>query len=149
MEIIQASSVKKLREMTGLGMMDCKKALIDSNGDFEIAIENLRKQNKKIEKRASKETNQGIIASFVEEDGTFGIMLEINCESDFVARTSEFKAVVNLLLNRSVEADLHSKQELLEDLTARSYIDSAIIKTGENITIGRMVRLDMNRDNDA
>ncbi len=84
--------VKKLRDMTGAGMMDCKKALEEAEGDFEKAIEILRKRGAaKAAKKAGRATREGIITSYVHFNGRIGVLLELSCETDFVARTDEFK----------------------------------------------------------
>jgi len=84
--------IKKLREMTGAGVMDCRKALEESEGDIEKAIEILRKKGAAVAaKRAGRETKEGWIASYVHFNGRVGTMVELNCETDFVARTDEFK----------------------------------------------------------
>jgi len=84
--------VKKLRQMTGAGVMDCKKALEEAEGDFDKAIEVLRKKGAaKAAKKAARETSEGIITSYVHFNGRIGVLLELNCETDFVARTDEFK----------------------------------------------------------
>ncbi|MEA1935636.1 MAG: translation elongation factor Ts [Thermodesulfobacteriota bacterium] len=89
---ISASMVKELRVKTGTGMMDCKKALTECNGDFEKAIEYLRKEGMSAAaKRSSKTTKDGTIASYIHMGGKIGVMVEINCETDFVARTDDFR----------------------------------------------------------
>ncbi|MFA6451133.1 MAG: translation elongation factor Ts [bacterium] len=91
---ITAQTVKDLREKTGLGMMDCKVALKESDGDIEKAIEYLRKKGLKVaDKRSGRETRQGLVESYIHMGGKIGVMLELNCETDFVARTDEFKAL--------------------------------------------------------
>lgn len=88
---ISAKDVQKLREMTGAGMMDCKKALEESNGDFDKAAEILRKKGAKAaEKRSDREANEGFIANYV-HNGRVGVLLELNSETDFVAKNSDFK----------------------------------------------------------
>ncbi|MBN1998542.1 translation elongation factor Ts [candidate division KSB1 bacterium] len=89
---ISASDVKTLREQTGAGMMDCKKALVESNGDFEKAIEYLRTKGlQKVEKKAGRQTEEGIIQSYIHPGSRLGVLVEINCETDFVARTEDFQ----------------------------------------------------------
>lgn len=89
---ITAEAVKALREKTGAGMMDCKKALQESNGDFEKAIEYLRKKGASIaQKRSDKAANQGVIESYIHTGGRVGTLIELNCETDFVAKTDDFK----------------------------------------------------------
>ena len=91
---ISASMVKELRVKTGTGMMDCKKALTECNGDFEKAIEYLRKKGMSAAaKRSSKTTKDGTIAFYIHMGGKIGVMVEINCETDFVARTDDFRAL--------------------------------------------------------
>lgn len=88
---IDAQTVKKLREETGAGMMNCKKALEENNGDYEKAIESLRlKGMATADKKASRNTNEGIISSYIHTGNKLGILVEVNCETDFVARREEF-----------------------------------------------------------
>jgi len=92
---ISASIVKELRVKTGTGMMDCKKALIESNGDFEKAIEYLRKKGMSAaSKRSSKAAKDGVITSYIHMGGKIGVMVEVNCETDFVAKTDDFHTLV-------------------------------------------------------
>lgn len=91
---ITAEMVKQLREKTGAGMMECKKALTEANGDFEKAIEVLRKKGiSAAEKRAGRAASEGIIGSYIHMD-KIGVLVEVNCETDFVARTDDFRALV-------------------------------------------------------
>jgi elongation factor Ts len=92
---ITAQQVKALREATGAGMMDCKKALTESGGDFDKAVELLRQKGLAgVEKRAGRSANQGLIDSYIHFNHTVGVLVEVNCETDFVANTEEFKALV-------------------------------------------------------
>src|SRR5215212_4321583 len=87
-----AKDVADLRQRTGAGMMECKKALEETGGDIEKAIELLRKKGiAKAEKRAGRETSEGVITSYIHPPGKVGVMVEITCETDFVARTDDFK----------------------------------------------------------
>ncbi len=89
---ITADDVKKLREMTGAGIMDCKMALNETKGDIEKAVEYLRKKGiASAEKRSGRETNQGLIESYIHPGNRLGVLVEINCETDFVAKTDNFK----------------------------------------------------------
>jgi len=91
---ITATLVKQLREKTGAGMMDCKEALLASEGNFEKAIDYLRKKGlAEAAKRSSKTTKEGTIASYIHMGGKIGVMVEVNCETDFVAKTQEFQAM--------------------------------------------------------
>jgi elongation factor Ts len=96
MSQITSDIVKKLRDMTGAGMMDCKKALEESKGDMDAAIEYLRKKGAATAaKRADKEANQGVIEAYIHAGGRIGTMVELNCETDFVAKTPGFKALAH------------------------------------------------------
>jgi elongation factor Ts len=89
---VSASDVKKLRDMTGVGMMDCKKALIETNGDVEKAVEFLRKKGMaSAQKREGRETKEGAITSYIHPGSRLGVLLELNCETDFVAKTDDFQ----------------------------------------------------------
>lgn len=89
---ITAAQVKELREITGAGMMDCKKALKETDGNVEKAIEYLRKKGlQKVEKKAGRKTSEGIIQSYIHPGSRLGVLVEINCETDFVARTEDFQ----------------------------------------------------------
>ncbi len=89
---ISASDVKKLRDMTGAGMMECKKALTETDGDFDKAIDYLRtKGMQKVDKKAGRSTEQGLIQSYIHPGSRLGVLVEINCETDFVARTEDFQ----------------------------------------------------------
>ena len=88
---ISAAEVKKLRDMTGAGMMECKKALTETNGDFEKAIDYLRTKGlQKVDKKAGRATEQGVIQPYIHPGSRLGVLVEINCETDFVARTEDF-----------------------------------------------------------
>jgi len=92
---ISASLVKELREKTGAGMMDCKRALTETSGDFEKAIEYLRKKGiASAAKKAGRLTKEGAVTSYIHGEGKVGVLLEVNCETDFVARTEQFRQLV-------------------------------------------------------
>src|SRR5690242_17637349 len=92
---ISASAVKELREKTGAGMMDCKKALVETSGDFEKAIDYLRKKGiASASKKAGRATKEGAVTSYIHGEGKVGVLLEVNCETDFVARTEQFRQFV-------------------------------------------------------
>ena len=92
---ITAQSVRMLRQKTGLGMMDCKKALQETGGDSEKAIEYLRKQGlSAVEKRAGRDASEGLIQAYIHQGSRLGVLLEVNCETDFVARTDDFQTFV-------------------------------------------------------
>ncbi len=92
---ISANQVRDLREKTGAGMMDCKKALLETSGNFDKAVEYLRKKGiASADKKAGRATKEGSVGSYIHGEGRVGVMVEINCETDFVARTEQFKAFV-------------------------------------------------------
>jgi elongation factor Ts len=105
---ITAGMVKELRERTGLGMMDCKKALVESNGDLEKAIEDLRKASGlKAAKKAGRTAAEGVVVSRVAEDGSYAVMVEINSETDFVARDNNFLTLQPPFLTRLLQTNSH------------------------------------------
>jgi elongation factor Ts len=96
--VVTADKVKELRERTGAGMMECKKALVESNGDFDAAVEALRKSGiAKAEKRAERAASEGLVESYIHPGNRVGVLIEVNCETDFVARTPEFGELVRNL----------------------------------------------------
>ncbi len=151
---ITAQLVKELRERTGAGMMECKKALVEANGDLAEAEVVLRKRGiAAAAKKASRATKQGLIGSFASEDGTLGVLIEVNCESDFVARTDEFQAMAANLARQVAEhgpypegdagVELLHSQPYIEDpsTTVARLISDSIAKIGENQGIPRLARL--------
>ena len=97
MSEITASMVKELREATGLGMMECKKALVEAKGDFKAAEEQMRiKSGAKASKAASRVTAEGVISAFIAPDGKTGAVVEVNCETDFVAKNDDFMAFAKM-----------------------------------------------------
>ena len=96
MAVISSDVVKKLRDKTGAGMMDCKVALTQTNGDMDLAIDYLRKKGAAVAaKRADRETNQGVVEAYIHAGGRIGAMVELNCETDFVAKTPGFKQLAH------------------------------------------------------
>lgn len=93
---INAADVMKLREKTGVGMMECKKALVDTSGDMEAAVKLLREKGAaKAEKRMGRSASEGLVHAYIHGGGRIGVLIEVNCETDFVARTDQFKSLVN------------------------------------------------------
>lgn len=141
---ISAKDVKKLREQTGAGMMDCKKALQEADGDFEKATEILRKKGQKLsEKRADREANQGLIVTRVSDDGSKAAALEINCETDFVARNEDFQERAQQFLDLVFEEEIKSVEELLkteiDGLIVTDHLKDMVGKIGEKIKINRII----------
>ena len=144
MTIISASQVKELRERTGAGMMECKKALTESNGDMDLAIENLRKAGiAKAGKKAGRVAAEGVIV--IKTNGKQAAMVEVNCETDFVARDTNFTAFVNAV----AETALQAKEQDVAKLSALTLQGAGktveevrhelISKIGENVQIRRVV----------
>ncbi len=139
MTTITASQVKELRERTGLGMMECKKALVETAGDIDLAIENLRKSSgMKAAKKAGRIAAQGAVVIKVSDDGRFGVLVEINSETDFVARDDNFRAFVQTVLERAYRDKQGDVAALMagELETAR---EALVQKIGENINVRRAV----------
>jgi elongation factor Ts len=140
---ISAAMVKELRERTASGMMECKKALVEANGDMELAIENMRKSGlAKADKKSGRIAAEGIIGVKVSEDGKAVAMVDINCETDFVAKADDFVSFVNNVTLALLKADITTEEQLLAtSLVNGSTIDEVrrglIAKLGENITIRR------------
>jgi len=146
---ITAAQVKELREKTGAGMMQCKSALVESNGDMEEAVLILRKKGlAAASKKAGRIAAEGLVHILI--DGNTAIMVEVNCETDFVAQTDEFKelaaGIAELIKNEKPET-VEALGELkwpgdADGHTVAQYISSKIAKIGENITVRRFVRFD-------
>jgi elongation factor Ts len=139
---ISATQVKELREKTGAGMMDCKKAMEEANGDFEKATEILRKRGAAVAaKRAERTANEGIVVTRIYNNGKSAAILEINCETDFVAKSDEFINFSNFVIDIIVEkqpADIPSLLELSKDgKKVAEELHALIGKIGEKIEISR------------
>ncbi len=125
--IINAADVKKLREMTGAGMMDCKKALSEAEGDFEKAIEILRKKGQKVSaKRAGNEAKEGVVMALVNEEKTRGVIIKLSSETDFVAKNQEFLDGVETIAKAAITSFPASKEELMEQSTGSGTVKTAI-----------------------
>jgi len=115
MSEISASLVKELRDKTGAGMADCKKALVEANGDMNSAIEILRKKGAaSAAKRADKTANEGIVAARLSDDKKVAAIVEVNCETDFVARNAEFESFVNKVADALLISNVSSLEELMK-----------------------------------
>ncbi|MCI1187969.1 translation elongation factor Ts [Hymenobacter sp. DH14] len=141
MAAITAADVNKLRTMTGAGMMDCKKALTEADGDFEAARDILRKAGQKIaDKRAENETSEGFVAVNVSEDGTNGKLVALACETESVAKVANFRELVQRILDAAVRTNATSKEELLavkedDGLTIQEHITDLMGKIGEKLDL--------------
>ncbi|MBQ9418818.1 MAG: elongation factor Ts [Synergistaceae bacterium] len=145
---ITAAKVKELRERTGSGMMDCKKALAETNGDMEKAIDYLREKGlAKAAKKAERTAKDGRIFHFVSEDGKVGVMIELNSETDFVAKTDEFNDLGNKITAHLFSKSFADTAALLESAhesgsTFNELVTAVIAKLGENIVLKRFARFD-------
>jgi len=141
---VTALQVKELRDKTNAGFMDCKAALKESGGDIEKAVDFLRKKGMATaEKKAGRQTSEGVVASCIREDGSAGVLIEVNCETDFVARNSQFKEFVDRLVR--FVADAGSTVEKAEDLPPEcgQWITEAVAKLGGNISFRRGMRFEL------
>lgn len=139
---ITAADVKALRDQTGAGMMDCKKALAESGGDFEKAIDYLRKKGQKVSaQRADREAKQGLIVARLSGDNKKAVALELNCETDFVARNEEFianaEAFAELVFNEEPASAEALRSLPFEGKTVADKLELLVGKIGEKIDIGR------------
>ena len=137
--LITASQVNELRQKTGAGMMDCKKALTEANGDYEKAIDILRKKGAAVAaKRAEKSANEGLVLIKISDDKKTGVIAEINCETDFVAKSPDFINLADSVLQSVFSKKPASKEELLADNpTLNNQINDVMGKVGEKIEISR------------
>ena len=142
---ITAAMVKELREKTGAGMMDCKKALTETDGDQQKAIDYLREKGiSKAEKKAGRIAAEGAVGAYINDDATVGAVVEINCETDFVANTDNFHALVNKIAKHIADtnpADLDAlKNSELDGKKVSDVVTEAIASIGEKVDIRRFVR---------
>src|SRR5947207_4539007 len=139
---IDLNEVKRLRELTGVGITDAKKALEEANGDFDKALAEMRKKGlTKAEKRAEREARAGLVGTY-SHDGRIGVVVEVNCETDFVAKTDEFKVLVKDLCLHICSMEPENVEALLEqpfvknpDQTVDDYVKEHIAKLAENIVV--------------
>jgi elongation factor Ts len=139
--------VAQLRERTGLGMMECKKALTETDGDLEAAIELLRKKGTK--DRGERVAGEGLVMAYVAPSTQTGVLVELNSETDFVARNDDFRSLARTLAAKAADSHAEDVEALLgeahddanlEDKTVRGAINTAINRIGEKIVLGRFVR---------
>ena len=148
--MISAEQVKELREKTGAGMMDCKKVLTETNGDEEKAIELLRERGiAKAAKKSDRIAAEGLVAAYVTEDHKIGAVVEVNAETDFVAKNEEFRTFVNDIVKQivaknpaTVEELLAQKSDVEPDKTVQDVLTNKIATIGENMSIRRFERFE-------
>jgi len=165
-QVISTEDIKELRARTSAGISDCKDALTKTQGDIDAAVEELKKLGRIIaEKKGSRSANEGIIESYIHHSKHVGVLLELNCETDFVARTDDFKQIahdlamqVAAMSPRFINVEEIPEEEIVDpkqvclmeqpfiketDKTVKELITETIAKVGENIRIGRFIRFEL------
>ncbi|MFZ1520460.1 MAG: translation elongation factor Ts [Ignavibacteriaceae bacterium] len=138
---ITAAQVNELRQKTGAGMMDCKKALTESNGDFEKAIEILRKKGASVaSKRAEKSTNEGMVVIKVSDDNKKASIVEVNCETDFVAKSEDFVKLAKDIVEAEFKSESSNAKQLIDsDKSLNDKVVDVMGKVGEKIEVSRVL----------
>ena len=147
--MVTAEAVQKLREITSAGVMDCRKALIESDGDIDAAVKIIREKGlAKVEKRADRATGAGLVQSYVHND-RIGVLLHLSAETDFVVRSEPFKALAHDLAMHIAAAAPKNAEELMaqpyikdESRTVKDLVTEVIAKVGENVTVGEFYRIE-------
>ena len=150
---ITAKEVNELIQMTGAGMMDCKTALQETDGDLEKAVDVLRKKGiAKAEKKASREVRDGLVEAYIHAGGKLGVLVEINCETDFVAKTDDFTNLAKEIAMQVNSMNPKNEKELLDQeynrdpsVTIGELIKQASGKLGENIQLKRFTRYELGK----
>ncbi|MFH0906796.1 MAG: translation elongation factor Ts [bacterium] len=149
--MISAEQIKSFRQKTSVSIMECKRALEEAEGNEDKALKILQKRGgEKAIKKAGREANQGLIEAYVHNNGKIGVILELNCETDFVARNSEFRELSHDLAMHIAAMNPKDSEEFLsqsfikdEQKSIKEIINETIAKLGENIKIGRFYRLEI------
>ncbi|MBZ1348639.1 MAG: translation elongation factor Ts [Candidatus Liptonbacteria bacterium] len=144
---MNTKEIKKLREATGVGVMDCRQAFVEANGDFDKALEIIRKKGLvKAEGKINRQTSAGLIISYIHNE-KIGVLLEIHCETDFVAKLDSFKELAKQIAMQIVAMNPQNTEELMKQLYIKDesiiigdLIKGLIVKTGENIQVYRFCR---------
>ncbi|HMX80615.1 MAG TPA: translation elongation factor Ts, partial [Ferruginibacter sp.] len=144
---ITAADINKLRQTTGAGMMDCRKALTESNGDFEAAIDWLRKQGQKVAaKRSDREAKEGVVIAQTTADHKSGIVLCISCETDFVSKNAEFVAFAQSIADAAIANNVKTAEELnavsINGSAVAELINDKLAAIGEKIALTKFERID-------
>jgi len=144
---ITAQDINKLRQATGAGMMDCRKALTETNGDFEGAIDWLRKQGQKVAaKRSDREAKEGVVVARTTFDNKTGIVLTISCETDFVSKNADFVAFANSIADAAIANNVKSAEELnnvtINGATVSDLINDKLASIGEKIEVSRFEKIE-------
>lgn len=144
---ISAQDINKLRQATGAGMMDCRKALTETNGDFEAAIDWLRKQGQKVAaKRSDREAKEGVVIAQTTADNKTGIVVCVSCETDFVSKNADFVAFAKSIADAAIANNVQNLDELMNvkvgDLTVAALVDEKLATIGEKIGVTKFERID-------
>ena len=144
---ISAQEINKLRQATGAGMMDCRKALTETNGDFEAAIDWLRKQGQKVAaKRSDREAKEGVVIAQTSSDNKAGIVVCVSCETDFVSKNEDFVAMVQGIADTAIAGNVKTLEELNESLVGGAkvadLINDKLASIGEKIGITKFIRVE-------
>jgi elongation factor Ts len=144
---ISAADINKLRQATGAGMLDCRKALTETNGDFEAAIDWLRKQGQKVAaKRSDREAKEGVVIALTTPDKKTGIVVCVSCETDFVSKNADFVAFGQSIANAAIANNVKSLEELLSakagNATVAELVNDKLAAIGEKIGVTKFARID-------
>jgi len=149
--MVTSEQIKKIRKKTGHSVIECKNALEKADGDEEKTLKILEKKGKeKANKKSERETKQGLIEAYIHNNGKIGVILELNCETDFVARNEKFKELAHEISMHIAAMNAQDSEELLsqpfiknQEKTIKDLITEAVAKLGENIKIGKFSRLEI------
>ena len=144
---ITAADINKLRQQTGAGMMDCRKALTESNGDFEAAIDYLRKKGQKVATlRGDREAKEGVVIAQTSTDHTTGFIINVSCETDFVSKNADYIAFAQSIMDAAIANDVKSVEELnkvkIGNELVSDKLNEQVAKIGEKISVSRFERVD-------
>ena len=144
---ITAADINKLRQQTGAGMMDCRKALTESNGDFEAAIDYLRKKGQKVAAlRGDREAKEGVVIAKTTNDNKTGLIINVSCETDFVSKNAEYVAFAQSIMEAAIANNVKSVEELnalkIGNETVADKVNEQVAKIGEKISVSKFERVD-------
>jgi len=144
---VTPADINRLRQQTGAGMMDCRKALTESNGDFEAAIDYLRKKGQKVAAlRGDREAKEGVIIAKTTADNKTGFIINVSCETDFVSKNAEYVAFAQSIMDAAIANNVHNVEELnnvkIGDNTVADKLNEQVAKIGEKISVSRFERVE-------
>ncbi len=144
---ITAADINKLRQQTGAGMMDCRKALTESDGDFETAIDYLRKKGQKVAAlRGDREAKEGVVIAQTTNDNKTGVIINVSCETDFVSKNSEYIAFAQSIMNAVIDSNIKAAEDLdhlmMNGESLSDKLNEQVARIGEKISVSRFERID-------